>query len=100
MIRNINMFLRFGIHEMKKMKDYYDLYLKRDALLLAVFQKFRNNSLKIYGLCPGHYWSAAALSWDAMLNMRAAELELTSDVNMYLFFETGERDGVSHISRI
>ena len=94
------MFLRFGIHEMKKMKDYYNLYLKRDTLLLAVFQKFRNNSLKIYGLCPGHYWSAAALSWDAMLNMRAAELELTSDVNMYLFFETGERDGVSHISRI
>ena len=70
------MFLRFGIHEMKKMKDYYDLYLKRDALLLAVFQKFRNNSLKIYGLCPGHYWSAAALSWDAMLNMRAAELQM------------------------
>ena len=38
--------------EMKTMKDYHDLYLKRDALLLAgVLEKFRNNSLKNYGLC-------------------------------------------------
>ena len=29
------------------MKDYHDLYLKCDVLLLAeVFEKFRNNSLK------------------------------------------------------
>ena len=28
------------------MKDYYDLYLKCDVLLLAdVYQKFKNNSL-------------------------------------------------------
>ena len=36
---------------MKKLKDYHGLYLKCDALLLAgVFKKFRNNSLKYYGL--------------------------------------------------
>ena len=41
---------------MKTMKDYHDLYLKCDILLLAdVFEKFRNNSLKNYGLCPRHY---------------------------------------------
>ena len=34
--------------EMKTMKDYQDLYLKRDVSLLAdVFEKFRNSSLKI-----------------------------------------------------
>ena len=34
--------------EIKKMKDYHDLHLKYDVLLLAgVFEKFRNNSLKI-----------------------------------------------------
>ena len=33
---------------MKTMKDYHDLYLKCCILLLAdVFEKFRNNSLKI-----------------------------------------------------
>ena len=41
---------------MKAMKDYHDLHLKCDILLLAdVFEKFRNNSLKNYGLCPSHY---------------------------------------------
>ena len=35
------------------MKDYHDLHLKCDVLLLAdVFGKFRNNSLKNYELCP------------------------------------------------
>ena len=38
------MFLRFGL---KTMKDYLDLYLKYDALLLGdVFKNFRNCSLK------------------------------------------------------
>ena len=37
--------------EMKTMKDYHDLYLKCDVLLsVDVFQKFRNNGLKNYGL--------------------------------------------------
>ena len=44
--------------EMKKMTDYHDLYLKCDILLLAgVFEKFRNNSLKNYGLWSSHYLS-------------------------------------------
>ena len=45
------------------MKDYCDLYLKCDILLLAdVFEKFRNGSLKSYGLCPSHYLCVPALS--------------------------------------
>ena len=33
---------------MKMVKDYHDLYLRCDVLLLAdVFEKFRNNGLKI-----------------------------------------------------
>ena len=84
---------------MKTRKDYHDLYLKCDALLLAdVFEKFRNNSLKNYRLCPSHYLSALALSWDAMLNMTKVELELIPDPDMYIFFEKGTRGGVSYIS--
>ena len=44
---------------MKTMKDYHDLYLNCDVLLLAdVFEISRNNS-------PSHYLSAPGLSWDA-----------------------------------
>ena len=62
------------------------------------FEKFRNNSLQNYGLCPSHYLSASALSWDAMFNMTKAELKLIPDPNMYIFFEKGTRGGVSYIS--
>ena len=81
------------------MKDYHDLYLKCDVLLLAdAFEKFRNNSLRNYGLCPSHYLSAPALSWDAMLNMTKVELELITDPDMYIFFEKGMSGKVSYIS--
>ena len=37
--------------EIKTKKDYHDLYLKCNVLLLVdVFEKFRNNSLKNCGL--------------------------------------------------
>ena len=65
----INVWEKF---EMRKMK-VYDLYLKCDVLLLAnVFEKFRNNSLKNYGLCPSHYLRTPFLSWDVMLKMTNA----------------------------
>ena len=60
---------------MKTMKDYHDLYLKCDTLILDdVLGKFRNNSLKNYGLLPSHYLSAPG--WDAMLKMTKLNLNL------------------------
>ena len=61
-------------------------------------EKFRNNSLKNYGLCPSHYLSAPALSWDAMFCMTKAELELVLDSDIDIFFEKSTRGGVSYIS--
>ena len=67
------------------MKDYHDLYLKCDVLLLAdVFEKFRNNSLKNYGLCPKSLFGRNTLSWDAILNMTKMELKLIPDADMYV----------------
>ena len=84
---------------MKTMKDYHDLYLKCDVLLLAnVFEKFRNNSLKNHRLYPSHYLSASGLSWDVMLKLTKIELELIPDPHMYIFFEKGTRDRISYIS--
>ena len=62
-----------------------DLYLKCYALLLVdVFEKFRNSSIKTYGLCLNHYLSAPALNWDAILNMAKVELEIIADADIYL----------------
>ena len=73
--------------------------MKYDVLLLGdVFEKFRNNSIKNYGLFPSHYLSAPDLSWDARLNMTKVELNLIPDPDMYIFFEKGTRGGVSYIS--
>ena len=81
------------------MKDYHDLYLKCDVLLLAdVFEKFRNNSLKNCELGLSHYWIAPCLSWDAMLKIIKIELELIKDPDMYIFFTKGTRGGTSYIS--
>ena len=55
------------------------------------FEKFRNNSLKKNGLCPGYYLSAQGLSWDAMLEMAKIELEFILDPDMYIFFEKGKK---------
>ena len=85
---------------MKSMKDYQDLSLKCDVLLLAdVFEKFKNNRLKNYGFCLSHYLSTPALSSDAMLNMAKVELELIPDPDMCLFFGKGMRGRVSYISK-
>ena len=47
------------------MKGYRDFQLKCNVLLLAfALENFRNSNLKNYGLCPCHYLSAPALSWD------------------------------------
>ncbi|CAB4030512.1 Gastrula zinc finger [Paramuricea clavata] len=51
---------------MKTMRDYHDLYLETDVLLLAdVFENFRKTCLENYKLDPAHYISAPSLSWDA-----------------------------------
>ena len=65
----------WNMFKMKTMKNYYNLYLKRDILLLAdVFEKFRNRSRENYGLCSSHYLNAPPLNWDAMLSMSKVDL--------------------------
>ncbi|CAB4010085.1 Gastrula zinc finger [Paramuricea clavata] len=73
---------------MKTMRDYHDLYLETDVLLLAdVFENFRRTCLENYKLDPAHYMSAPGLSWDAFLKQSGEEIELVSDMDMFQFFE-------------
>ena len=83
---------------MKRIKDYHDLYLKCDVLLSTdVFEKFRNNSLKNYGLCLSDYFSAPGLSSDSMLKTTKIELELMPNPDMYIFLEKGTRGEILYI---
>ena len=80
--------------------DYHDLYLKTNvSLLVDVFEKFIDMCLEYYGLDPCHYLSSLALIWDAIIKMTEIELELISDIDMYLFVEKGMRGGISYIAQ-
>ena len=84
-----------NVFKMNTVGDYYDLYLKTSALLLAdKFEKFISTCLDCYRLDPCHYFSSPGLSWDAMLKMTKIELDLISDIGMHLFIEKGMRVGI------
>ncbi|CAH3030133.1 unnamed protein product, partial [Porites evermanni] len=84
----------------KTIRDYHNLYLKSDVLLLAdVFENFRKTCLKHYNLDPAHYYTSPGLAWDACLKETGQELELLHDYDMLMMFEKGIRGGISHITK-
>ena len=85
--------------KMKTMRDYHDLYLKSDVLLLSdVFENFRDVCLDNYHLDPALYYTAPGLAWDACLKITKIKLELLEDYDMLMMVEKGIRGGVSMIS--
>ena len=84
---------------MKTMRDYHDLYLKSDVLLLSdVIENFRDVCLDNYHLDPAFYYTAPGLAWDACLKITKIKLELLHDYEMLMMVEKGIRGGVSMIS--
>jgi len=85
--------------EIKNLGEYHDLYLKTDVLLLAdVFENFRDECLKNYGLDPCHYFTSPGVSWDAALKKTKVKLDLITDIDQQLLFEKGFRGGISYIA--
>lgn len=85
--------------DIQTIREYSDLYLKTDVLLLAdVFENFRTTCMNIYKLDPAHYFTAPGYSWDAMLLYTSVQIELFTDVDMLLFVERGIRGGISQCS--
>jgi hypothetical protein len=85
--------------DMKSMRDYHDLYMTSDVILLAdVFENFRDICMENYGLDPCWYYTSPGLAWDACLKMTRIKLELLSDSDMVLMIENGIRGGISMIS--
>ena len=84
----------------KTIRDYHDLYLKSDVLLLAdVFENFRATCLCHYKLDPAHYYTSPGLAWDACLKETGQQLELLDDYDMLMMFERGIRGGMTHIAQ-
>ena len=82
------------------MKEYMDMYLKVDVLLLAdIFENHRNIQYKNYGLDPAHYVSLPQFGWDAMLFSTKITIQLLDDAEMYRVIESNIRGGVSVISQ-
>ena len=83
----------------KIMRDYHNLYLETDVLLLTdIMENFRDVCMKHYMLDPAHYYTSPGLSWNAALKTTGIRLELLSDPDMLLMFERGTRGGVAMIS--
>ena len=61
-------------------------------------EKFRNNSLNNYGLCPRHYLNTPGSSSNTMLEMTKIKLELIPYPHIYIFFEKGARGETSYTS--
>ena len=86
--------------DMKTIRDYHNLYLKTDVLLLAdVFENFRDVCIENYKLDPAWYYTVPGLAWDACLKKTEVRLELLNDIDMLLMIEKGIRGGVSTITK-
>ncbi len=92
--------MRFLAFNCETMKDYHDLYLKTDMLLLAdIMTEFRRVCKEVYELDALHYYTVPGLAWDAMLKITEVEIDLISDPDMYLMVEKGIRGGISTITK-
>ena len=89
----------WDVFDMKTVRDYHNLYLKSDVLLLSdVFENFRDVCLDNYRLDPAFYYTAPGLAWDACLKITKVRLELLTDYDILMMVEKGIRGGVSMIS--
>ena len=85
------------VFDMKTFRDYHNLYVTIDVLLLAdVFKAFRQFCLETYKLLvdPVHYYTTPSLTWDAMLKYTKVKLELLTDLDQHLMVENGIRGGM------
>ena len=84
--------------DMKSMKDYQNLYVMTDVLLLAdVFEEFRRMSMSYYKLDPAHFYTTPGLTYHSCLKYTKVNLELYTDIDMLLMTENGIRGGSSYI---
>ena len=78
-------------------KDYHDLYLKTDVMLLAdVFEAYRTLGQNSFGLDPLNYYTSPGFGWDSVLKYSGVKLDTLQKEDMYIFMEKGIRGGYSN----
>ena len=86
--------------EMTTFREYYDLYLLLDTLLLAdICRAYTNVCFEKYELDPFWFITAPSLSWQAALKTTKIKLDLISDIDMYNFVKNGIKGGVSYVAK-
>ena len=66
---------------MNTMKNYHDLCLHVDVLLLTrVLETFKKESIKSFELAPDRYLSTHGYSWNVMLRFIDVNSKLISDI--------------------
>ena len=82
----------------KNMREFHDLYLATDTILLAdVFEFFRQVALDNYGLDPAHYLTLPGFSLAACLKITKAKIELFTHPRQLDLTMKGIRGGVATI---
>ena len=83
--------------EIKNFREYHDLYVQSDLLLLAdAFENFRNMRLEIYELDPPKFLSPPGLAWQAALKKTKVKLDLLTDLDILLMVEKGISGRICH----
>jgi hypothetical protein len=90
--------------ECKLFRDYHDIYLESEVLLLAdIFQDFRIQTRKNIDIDPLHYISLLSMAFDGAVKKGKEffepSIDLLSNLDMYIMFERGIQGGVSQITQ-
>ena len=68
-------------------------------LLANLFENFKNKCVEIYELDLAHFLSAPGLAWQGCYKKTGVELELLTDIDIFLMVEKGIRGGICHAIR-
>ena len=69
--------------EIKSLREYHDLYVQSNTLLLGdLFKNFRNICLEIYEFDPVRFLLAPGIAWQAALKKTKVRLDLLTDIDM------------------
>ena len=82
------------------LKNYMELYLLSDVLLLAdVLKFFRGNCLESYELDPLHYFTSVHFTFDAFLQKCHPSLDYFHSVDHYLFCKASLQGSISMVTQ-